>query len=411
MSFTNQHNHEENSLRSIEVQKLRQGCKRRAADDLLERPSKIIGLELQNGTAEEGDMLPNDMIGIRRAVYRERRKKTPKLPKNREETHQYLRDYVLESSRGEAMIRVNDEDSGIIVFTARTNLEFLCNEDVTLFGDGTFNYCPNFFLQLYTLHGFKNGQHIPCVFSLLPNKSKDTYITMFRHLKRVCTTYGPDLNVASIHLDFEDAMLQAVKESWPNAIVKCCKFHLGQAWLRKIQALGLSDEYKTHESEVSAWLKSFFGLSFLPPADVSDAFAFDILADAPEGRKVEQFADYVLQTYVAPEAKFPPDMWADPDLESHRTTNACEAFHRHLGDTFYHPHPPIYHFMEHLKRFQVQIYIKLNAATTGVTVPVPRQRRLRLQEMHETRERFQRQELTTKEYIKRMAFKVLPRPL
>ncbi|KAL8585382.1 hypothetical protein ACOMHN_053472 [Nucella lapillus] len=81
ISFTNQHNHEENSLRSIEVHKLRQGCKRRAADDLLERPSKIIGLELQNGTAEEGDMLPNDMIGIRRAVYRERRKKTPKLPK------------------------------------------------------------------------------------------------------------------------------------------------------------------------------------------------------------------------------------------------------------------------------------------------------------------------------------------
>ncbi|KAL8559029.1 hypothetical protein ACOMHN_039784 [Nucella lapillus] len=65
----------------------------------------------------------------------------------------------------------------------------------------------------------------------------------------------------------------------------------------------------------------------------------------------------------------------------------------------------------HLKRFQVQIYIKLNAARTGVTVPVPRQRRLRLQEMHETRERFQRQELTTKEYIKRMAYKVLPRLL
>ncbi|KAL8591185.1 hypothetical protein ACOMHN_057925 [Nucella lapillus] len=67
--------------------------------------------------------------------------------------------------------------------------------------------------------------------------------------------------------------------------------------------------------------------------------------------------------------------------------------------------------MEHLKRFQVQIYIELNAARTGVTVPVPRQRRLRLQEMHETRERFQRQELTTKEYIKRMAYKVLPRLL
>ncbi|KAF0718717.1 MULE domain-containing protein [Aphis craccivora] len=40
--------------------------------------------------------------------------------------------------------------------------------------DGTFKYCPQFFLQMFTIHGLKNG-HIPLIFYLLPDKSIETY--------------------------------------------------------------------------------------------------------------------------------------------------------------------------------------------------------------------------------------------
>ena len=40
--------------------------------------------------------------------------------------------------------------------------------------DGTFKYCPTFFMQLYTIHGMVNG-YMPLVYCLLPNKTKDTY--------------------------------------------------------------------------------------------------------------------------------------------------------------------------------------------------------------------------------------------
>ncbi|KAL8594008.1 hypothetical protein ACOMHN_028994 [Nucella lapillus] len=129
-------------MRSLETHKLRQGCKRRAADDPFERPSKITNMELQAGSADIQEILPRDVHTVRRALYRERRKHTPKLPKTREETHQCIDDVEMQSSRGENMVLVNDRDTGIVIFATRSNLEFLCSEGVLLFGDGTFQFCP-----------------------------------------------------------------------------------------------------------------------------------------------------------------------------------------------------------------------------------------------------------------------------
>ena len=61
------------------------------------------------------------------------------------------------------MIYKNDIDTKIIMFTTESNL----SQDEPLFADGIFQYCPKYFYQLYTIHAFKNGQYVPCVFFLL----------------------------------------------------------------------------------------------------------------------------------------------------------------------------------------------------------------------------------------------------
>jgi hypothetical protein len=76
-----------------------------------------------------------------------------------------------------------------------------------------------------------------------------------------------------------------LRSVWPNVIIKACQFHLGQAWYRKIQNLGLSKEYKDPESDIMKWLKTFFGLSYLDSFDVIDCFALDILPDALHDEK------------------------------------------------------------------------------------------------------------------------------
>jgi hypothetical protein len=45
--------------------------------------------------------------------------------------------------------------------------------------------------------------------------------------------------------------------------VKCCRFHLGQSWWRKIQSLSLSNEYKDKESDIGKWLLMTFGIMFI----------------------------------------------------------------------------------------------------------------------------------------------------
>ena len=133
-------------------------------------------------------------------------KTQPKLPKSREETHEAVQEYELKSSNNEDMIYKNDIDTKIIKFTTESNLRFLC-QDVHLFADGTFQYCPKYFYQLYTIHAFKNGQYhyVPCVFFLLPDKTEETYRNMFQHLVECCTDLQLILNISCLHLDFEHA--------------------------------------------------------------------------------------------------------------------------------------------------------------------------------------------------------------
>jgi hypothetical protein len=62
----------------------------------------------------------------------------------------------------------------------------------------------------------------------------------------------------SLKIDMDNIKLQV------KTIVSS-RFDLGQAWWRKIQNLGLANEYKdSANSETGKWLTAFFGLAFLP---------------------------------------------------------------------------------------------------------------------------------------------------
>lgn len=98
-----------------------------------------------------------------------------------------------------------------------------------------------------------------CILSVA-DKTKQTYINMFQHLVQSCSPSlsGVHLDISVLHLDFEIAVHEAVLSTWPNVLIKACQFHLGQAWYRKIQNLGLSGEHKDPESDIGKWLKKFF---------------------------------------------------------------------------------------------------------------------------------------------------------
>jgi hypothetical protein len=75
------------------------------------------------------------------------------------------------------------------------------------------------------------------------------------------TILKADLCIKTIHLDFEDRMHVTVTNLFPDVVIRSCRFHLGQAWWRTIQALGLAKEYKKNVTDISKWLSHFFGLA------------------------------------------------------------------------------------------------------------------------------------------------------
>ncbi|KAL4152836.1 hypothetical protein QTP88_000669 [Uroleucon formosanum] len=81
----------------------------------------------------------------------------------------------------------------------------------------------------------------------------------------------------NVTIDYEKAIINAVTGVWPENNIIVCRFNLNNSWWKKIQSLGLSNEYKEKNSEVGKLLRHTFGLLFLDAQDVSDCFSYDFL--------------------------------------------------------------------------------------------------------------------------------------
>jgi len=111
-----------------------------------------------------------------------------------------------------------------------------------------------------------------------------------------------------VYADFETANHNAVTTCGQAWKIKACRFHLGQSWWRKVQSLGLSRQYGKKDSELSQFLKTIFGLSVLPPAEVCDCFALEFLSSLSNDKRVEQFCSYLLENDIDADSTFGPNV-------------------------------------------------------------------------------------------------------
>ena len=142
------------------------------------------------------------------------------------------------------------------------NLECLCNEVTDISVDGTFECCPKFFYQLYTIHGYKNGNYVPLIYVLLPHKPEKCYADLWHKIIEICNERHLTFNPTSIHSDFEQAMINVIGSVFPETEIKCYQFHLGQAWWRHIQKYRLTAEYKNEEHDIGIWLSKILDFPF-----------------------------------------------------------------------------------------------------------------------------------------------------
>lgn len=351
------HNHDEDT--TLNRQEVNNSLKRKVSEDnIVEKPSKFILTEIKNFN-NENNLNTTDLNYIRRNVYNARKSILPPLPKSIEEVHDTLNVMDIQTNRSEQFVLLNDQDSHIIIFSCIENLKFLCSNE-KIFLDGTFNYCTKYFLQLFTIHGFKNQNYIPLVFALLPDKNSHTYSTLFLKTIEICLENNLRFQPVTVVVDFEIAIHNSIKNIWPTVQIHGCNFHLCQNWYRKIQQLGLTNDYNNGESEIGKFLVLTFGLPLLQDAkDIEDCFVFDLLENMPSDDKVQQYCDYLSENYIFSFSLFPPKLWSSND-----TTNACESFHSRFNSSFYHHHPNIHLFVKVLKDIQTETYIKIRSSHT-----------------------------------------------
>ena len=160
--------------------------------------------------------------------------------------------------------------------------------------------------------------HCACpsfIFTLLPNKTEDTYTRLLREIVARINRNGP----GQILVDFERAAINAIITTIPNAVIKGCFYHLCSNVWKHIQRFGLC-------------LRMLSALAFLPPQNVIPGF--------------EKLCDYVRANYQ----DNVDEHFEYFDEELPRTNNSVEGWHRSIRCHVSACHPNFWRFLEMSKK-------------------------------------------------------------
>ena len=205
-----EHTHNGNSA-TVEASKIRQQMKKRARQTE-EPPQQIISVAVGLINDQVSAAMPA-VHHIHRDLRRQRQRKGNPLPFPQDTRFDIPDEYQVTTDGKPFMMYDSGPGDGnrIIVFATEENIELLAHSPAWSM-DGTFKTAPELLFQLYTIHSCSNDRVISCVYALLPNKQQTTYARFFDVLLD-----DDHLPPQTVMLDFEIAVLNAVRGSFPNS--------------------------------------------------------------------------------------------------------------------------------------------------------------------------------------------------
>jgi len=347
-------------------------------------PQQILGEALQ-GISEDASVNLPAIDHMRRTIRHQRRdNERPVNPVNRDAIPVLPLMYQLTANNEQFLLFDSgvDDENRILMFASNQAIQLLAiSED--WFGDGTFRVCPEIFFQLYTIHARINQRIIPCVYALLPNKTRQTYERMFREISdRVDAVGNAPLTFL---IDFERATMIALNAIFPQTEISGCFFHLTSNIWKRIQAFGLQEQYQA-DGEFALHLRMIAALAFIPPDEVVNAF--DRLCEVIRNtyqNDADRVLDYFEDTYIGRFRRNAPraiplfsiqkwNMFHRTHEEMPRTNNHIEGWHRRFQTLCSSSHPTLWKFLELLKREQSINRIEILQAQGGHPPPAQRRR-------------------------------------
>ncbi len=369
----NDHTHAPNQTK-VAVAEVRATMKRRA-ETTLDAPHRIISEGLAHASAAVAVNIPR-MENIRRAVRRYRdgnaglpanprnRAGIPAIPNNLAITTNGDRFLLFDSGAGDA--------NRLIMFGTDQALNLLRQSD-HWFGDGTFSVSPAIFYQVYTIHSMCNGKVVPCVFSLLPNKTEATYDRLFTEIRNNMNGHAP----TDMMFDFERAAFNAISQVFPGIDPTCCFFHLCKNIFKHIQRNGLADLYEI-DDEFSLLMRMIAALAFVPEVDAPQAF-YDLeteIRNRYNNNGVDVVLDYFEDNYIGRQRRGRPrapptfaiSLWNMVDRTQvglPRTNNHIEGWHNRFSLNVDGVHPTFWKFVESLQREESLVRAEIHQLLGG----------------------------------------------
>lgn len=163
---------------------------------------------------------------------------------------------------------VTFQDQVALLFASPNLLHCLQNMK-EIFVDATFRVVPRNFRggQLFTILADYQGTVIPILHVLMTGKKEGLYKAVFMKISMLVPQFSPEVAMA----DFETAIKNGLKAVFPNVNVKGCRFHFGQALLKKLKAVGLMPAY-LKDPAFRKWAKKYIALCCLPPDNIPEEF-------------------------------------------------------------------------------------------------------------------------------------------
>jgi hypothetical protein len=242
-----------------------------------------------------------------------------------------------------------------------------------VFVDATFDCAPAPFYQCLILMVYddQTGVYLPVVYILMTHKLEELY----RHAFHMITVMsGWKFNPRSITYDFERAIINAAKVSFPNATANGCDFHWMQAILRYCDKLKIEDTSRILEDNL---LKI---LCVLPHNHVQRGIVYvrEIIEEGlsrSEKRKWKIFWEDYFEKQWIPLL----EVWSlyDPTGNNdgvkeivNRTNNALEKYNRRFNDLFSKGTPSLAEFIGVVEEESRYYAKKLRNIRRGIERPI-----------------------------------------
>ena len=139
--------------------------------------------------------------------------------------------------------------------------------------DETFGTAPKLFSQLYVIQTSLDNSTVACVYAFMNGKSQNVYEELFTAINNKCEQLGFDCDPLHINIDFELAVIKAIKAVFNLVHIQGCFYHLTQNTWRKIQELGLALLYRS-DSSIKLCCGMIDALALLPCEQVTDGMDY-----------------------------------------------------------------------------------------------------------------------------------------